>query len=175
MLKSLRKNFVFIDAQNLTMGLREIGWNIDWRKFSVYLNEKYKANRTFVFIGYIEKNKYFYDFLRSCGYILIFKPVIELNNGTKKGNCDGDMIMYIVSKMHNYNKAVIVTSDGDFYSTVALLARRKKLEVVLSPNMYKCSGLLKKEAKDRIFYMNQLRGTLSFTLKRKSTAIGQNL
>lgn len=159
MRKDSRNNFAFIDIQNVTLGMRELGWRLDWRKFSVYLNEKYKVSRAFVFIGFISHNKYFYDFLRSCGYILIFKPIINFESRIK-ANCDGDMIMYAVSRCHNFNSGIIVTSDGDFYSTVKLLYRRKKLAAVLSPNARRCSKLLKKEAREKIHYLDQLEEIL---------------
>ena len=157
--KPPKNNFAFIDIQNITLGMGELGWRLDWRKFSICLKEKYKVPKAFVFIGYISQNRYFYDFLRSCGYILIFKPVIVSENKIK-ANCDGDMIMFSVSKCHNFNKAVIANSDGDFYSTVKLLYRRNKLAVVLSPNSYKCSKLLKKEARERIVYLTELKKLL---------------
>lgn len=159
MRKDSRNNFAFIDIQNVTLGMRELGWRLDWRKFSVYLNEKYKVSKAFIFIGYISRNKYFYNFLRSCGYILVFKPVIGTGD-TIKANCDGDMIMFVVSRCHNFSSAIIVTSDGDFYSTVRLLYRRKKLAAVLSPNARKCSKLLKNEAKEKIQYLDRFEEIL---------------
>lgn len=160
MRKDSRNNFAFIDIQNVTLGMRELGWRLDWRKFSLYLKEKYDVTKAFIFIGYIGRNKYFYDFLRSCGYILIFKPVIGAGD-TIKANCDGDMIMFAVSRCHNFNKAIIVTSDGDFYSTVKLLHRRKQLAVVLSPIANRCSKLLKQESHGKISYLNELKAKLS--------------
>ncbi|MBY0310072.1 NYN domain-containing protein [Patescibacteria group bacterium] len=56
----------------------------------------------------------------------------------------------------NYDKAVIVTSDGDFYSLVRHLYSEGKLEMVLSPYSNTCSKLLKAEAKEKINYMSNL-------------------
>lgn len=159
--------FAFIDAQNIIMGVRDCGWDIDWEKFYKYLKEKYEVKRIFLFIGYINRNRYLYDFLNKCGYILIFKPVIVDSNKKIKGNCDGDMILYILNRMRNYSRAVVVTSDGDFYSTVKFLYKIKKLETVLSPSIKKCSSLLKSAAKERIFSMNQLKSKLEYSPKMK--------
>ncbi len=158
---SKQKNFAFIDAQNLTMGVRILGWELDWLRFSVYLREKYSCKRIFVFIGYIKRNKKFYSFLRSCGYILIFKPVVIGRNYIVKGNCDSDMVLYILTRIRNYEGAVVITSDGDFYSTVRLLIRRGKLKTVISPNINECSSILKAESKQKIVYLNELRKILS--------------
>ena len=67
----------------------------------------------------------------------------------------------------NYDKAVIVSSDGDFYSLARYLYDNKKLLAVLSPHHKTCSSLLRKSAKDKMVYMDNLREKLS---KRKSTA-----
>lgn len=149
------------------MGIRNMGWELDWLKFRVYLKEKYHVDKAFVFIGYLAGNEKFYAKLRSFGFILIFKPVVHDDVGAIKGNCDGDMIMYIVSRMHNYDAAIVVTSDGDFYSTVRLLQRRGKLRTVLSPNFHTCSKLLNKEALGKIVYMNELSDKLQRVPKMK--------
>lgn len=67
----------------------------------------------------------------------------------------------------NYYKAVIVTSDGDFYSLVRYLYAREKLKVVLSPYVRTCSLLLRKEAKEKIVFMDNLRQKIGY--ERKST------
>jgi len=33
-------NFAFIDSQNVNLGIKELGWKLDWKKFRVYLKEK---------------------------------------------------------------------------------------------------------------------------------------
>jgi uncharacterized LabA/DUF88 family protein len=167
MKRNPQHNFAFIDAQNLTMGIRKMGWELDWHKFAIYLADKYHVNKAFVFIGYLPGNEKFYTKLRSFGFILIFKPITYGEKTTIKGNCDGDMIMYIVSKLRNYAQAVVVTSDGDFYSTVRLLYRRHKLRTVLSPNFNTCSKLLNHEARGKIVYMNELHDKLARDFKMK--------
>ena len=56
-----------------------------------------------------------------------------------------------------YDKAVIVTSDGDFYSLVKHMYENKKLLFVFSPYVKTCSKILRKEAKERIYFMDNLR------------------
>jgi len=34
---SAKKNYAFIDSQNLNLGAQELGWKIDYKKFNVYL------------------------------------------------------------------------------------------------------------------------------------------
>ena len=56
-----------------------------------------------------------------------------------------------------YENAVLVTSDGDFDTTVRHLRKKKKLGMVLSPNINKCSALLKIAAQDKIDFLNNFR------------------
>ena len=67
----------------------------------------------------------------------------------------------------NYDKAVIVTGDGDFYCLVKHLIERSKLESVLIPNRFKFSALLKlKIFRPYLRYMNDLETLLSYKKKR---------
>ena len=60
----------------------------------------------------------------------------------------------------NYDKAIIASSDGDFYSLVKHLYKNKKLRFVMSPYVKTCSSLLKIEAKERIVFMDNLKNKL---------------
>lgn len=44
-MRSKKKNFAFIDSQNLNLGVQELGWKIDYKKFNVYLREKYNVEK----------------------------------------------------------------------------------------------------------------------------------
>jgi uncharacterized LabA/DUF88 family protein len=153
-------NYAFIDAQNVHLGIKSLGWNLDWKRFRVYLKDKYKVENAYIFIGFITTNQDLYSLLKKAGYILVFKPVVLNENGNAKGNCDADLVLRAILEKENYNKAVIITSDGDFYSLVKYLYENGKLEMVLSPYDKTCSKLLKKEAKEKINYMNNLYGKI---------------
>jgi len=76
----------------------------------------------------------------------------------------------------NYGKAVIVTSDGDFYSLVEYLYSKNKLRIVLASHKKKCSILLQKKAREKIDFMDNLKTKLEYKphQKWKSTAKGQD-
>ena len=54
-------------------------------------------------------------------------------SGAPKGNVDVDLTLHAVDLKGEYDRAVIITSDGDFASLVAHLRERNKLLTVLSP------------------------------------------
>lgn len=150
------KNFAFVDTQNVHLGIKSLGWNLDWGRFRVYLRDKYKVTEAYLFLGYLPDNQKLYEYLQKHGFILIFKPIVLDNNGATKGNCDADLVLHAILKINEYDKAVIVTSDGDFYSLVKYLYEKTKLEMVLSAYVKTCSKLLKREAKEKINYMSNL-------------------
>jgi len=84
------------------------------------------------------------------------------NDGKPKGNVDADLVLQVMIDCDKYDKAVIVSSDGDFYSLVEYLYTKNKLKVVLSPNKEKCSILLKKKAKEKIDFLGNLRSKLEY-------------
>ncbi len=116
-----------------------------------------------MFIGYLDGNQDLYQSLQKYGFVLIFKPVLQTKDGLVKGNVDAELVLQAMIDYHEYKKAVIVTSDGDFYCLVRYLYEKDKLEKVVSPNRDKCSALLKIAARDRIVFMNDLREKLAYT------------
>lgn len=163
-----RNNYAFIDSQNLNLGIQKLGWKLDYKKFRVYLRDKYNVERAYIFIGFVALNQKLYDNLQKAGFFLKFKPTIPNDEGNIKGNIDADLVLQAMIDYAEYDKAVIVSSDGDFYSLVQHLYEKHKLEVVLSPDKRHCSGLLKQSGKEKMWYMNQLREKLEY--QKKSTA-----
>jgi len=166
-MKKKEKNYAFIDGQNLNLGIRTLGWKLDFRRFRIYLKEKYNVDTAYYFIGYVEGNNDLYASLQEYGYILIFKPTFKNKEGVVKGNCDADLVLQAMIDFKKYNKAVIVSGDGDFYCLVKYLRERGKLKTVLTPNN-NYSGLLKKSAGKNLTSMNDLKKKLALKKKRTS-------
>jgi uncharacterized LabA/DUF88 family protein len=108
--------------------------------------------------------------LQKDGYILIFKPVLFNGERQPKGNVDADLVLQTMIELNNFDQAVIVSSDGDFYCLVKYLYEKGKLSRVISPDVKNCSKLLKKTAKEKIVFMDNLRNKLEYIAKEKSTA-----
>ncbi len=155
-------NYAFIDSQNLNLGIQKLGWRLDYKKFRIYLKEKYKVEKAYCFIGFVSLNQGLYDRLQEAGFVLHFKPTIPDADGKIKGNVDADLVLRASLSKDEYDKAVIVSSDGDFYSLVQYLYENNKLAAVLSPDVQHCSSLLKQTAKEKIRYMNNLQKKLEY-------------
>lgn len=152
-------NYAFIDSQNLNLSIREQGWILDFHKFRLYLSRKYGINKAFIFIGYVWGNQALYTNLQKDGYILVFKPTLKLPDGRAKGNVDAELVLHTMIEYPNYDKALIVTGDGDFYCLVEYLLKTDKLLKLMIPNKEKYSSLFRKMM-PHVIFMNNLRGLL---------------
>ena len=154
--KRISRNIVyaFIDSQNLNLGTSKDvykrkkriyqGWKLDFNKFRRYLTDKFRVKRAFLFIGYIKQNERMYKQLKSYGYELIFKPTVKDNFGKPKGKVDAELVLHAGAiEYPNYDKAVIVSGDGDFYCLHEYLEKRRKLLRIIIPNSKSESSLLK--------------------------------
>ena len=108
-------NYAFIDSQNLNLSIRELGWKLDFSRFRIYLSEKYFVKKAFLFIGFVDGNQRLYRALQEAGFICIFRPTLQYSDGTTKGNCDAELVLYSMIEFPNFDEAVLVTGDGDFY------------------------------------------------------------
>ncbi len=162
--------YAFIDSQNLNLGVRSQGWKLDWRKFRQYLRNKYNTSKAYLFIGHIAGNESLYAFLQESGYILIFKPTLERNQQGKvliKGNVDAELVLHTMIQYKNYNKAIIVSGDGDFHCLIEYLAEKGKLLKILAPTTHYSSLLRKFNTQNYIVRIDLLRNSL----EQKKTGI----
>jgi uncharacterized LabA/DUF88 family protein len=143
--------YAFIDSQNLNVGVQKYGWKMDWRKFRKFLQEQYGVNKAYMFIGYVPEFESMYEQLHESGYMIVLKPTYdmtrpqpELAEGAEKpskeeekpvkGNIDADLVLWAMKEIKSYDKAVLVSGDGDFYSLVEYLVEQDKLHKMLAPN-----------------------------------------
>lgn len=146
-LTKIPNNYAFIDSQNLNLGIKSQGWTLDFRKFRLYLKNKYNVQKAYLFIGQMAGKQTLYDHLQDMGYHLVLKPTTEYKVNGKimvKGNVDAELVLYAAAKtISNYDKAIIVSGDGDFHCLVEYLLEKNKLAYVLVPNR-KFSKLLRR-------------------------------
>jgi uncharacterized LabA/DUF88 family protein len=161
-----QNNYAFIDSQNLNLSIREQGWVMDFRKFRQYLRDKYGITKAFLFVGYVYENQALYTALQKDGYILVFKPTLKLPNGRVKGNVDAELVLHAMIEYDNYDKALIVTGDGDLYCLVDYLRKKEKLLKLMIPNKESFSSLFRR-LMPHIIFMNNLRKRLEYTSAHK--------
>lgn len=84
---------------------------------------------------------------------------------TIKGNVDAELVLYAMKEMPNYDQAIIVSGDGDFFSLAEYLLAQNKLANILTPN-WQYSSLLK-PFEDKIVRLDQLRRQLAYHDRKK--------
>ena len=133
-----QKIYAFIDSQNLNLGVRSLGWELDYRKFRLYLKNKFGVSEAFMFIGYVPTNQSLYTKLQKAGFVLVYKTAVTYSHKGKtivKGNVDAELVLYSAAiEYPNYDKAIIVTNDGDFLCLVQYLDTHDKLLKIIAPN-----------------------------------------
>jgi uncharacterized LabA/DUF88 family protein len=88
-----------------------------------------------VLIGRHLQRVRFYLRLKDFGYKLFLKPVkmYEQDDGTtkRKANCDVDMTFHLMKQKDNFDRAVILSGDGDFLPVLKYLQNEKGKEVII--------------------------------------------
>lgn len=185
LLKSRKPNtYAFIDSQNLNLGTQRMGWKLDWRKFRQYLADKHGVTKAYMFIGYMSENEALYEYMHELGYLIVLKPTVDVSahqehknddgsprqadekdKPTIKGNVDAELVLYAMKELPNYDQAIIVSGDGDFFSLAEYLEEQKKLAQILTPN-WQYSSLLK-IFEPKITRLDQMRKQLAYHDRKK--------
>ena len=161
---------------------------MDWRKFRAFLEKKYNVKQAYMFIGYMQEHESLYEQMHELGYSVVLKPTVDMNayeaqkaaesaekdplkpvepvvKHQTKGNVDADLVLYAMKEIPNYDKAIIVSGDGDFFGLIEYLDQQDRLLHVLTPN-WQYSSLLKPFEK-YIVRLDQLKRELSYYDHRK--------
>jgi len=138
--------YAFIDSQNLNVGTQKFGWKMNWAKFRKFLTDEYGVTKAFMFIGYIPENESLYEQMHETGFMVVLKPTFDMtkprpeqsedkeDDKPVKGNVDAELVLWAMKEMPNYQKAIIVSGDGDFYSLVEYLEAKGRLLHLLTPS-----------------------------------------
>ena len=139
------KTRIYIDGANLHQGMKSKDSSLDYEKFYKYLANKYHPEVIYIFIGKMEKHKFLYNFLKECGYKIIFKETYQNQAGEIKGNVDAEIVLTTVQEFYekNYNCGVLVSGDGDFSCLIDFWKNKKITPKILAPKKKNCSYFLK--------------------------------
>lgn len=172
-------NFAFIDGMNLHLTYEYLDWKLDYQKLRNYLKKKLDVGVAYYFIGKTKEHEDIYKTLESYDYTVKLKEpspytteeedcpycrkVIAPEILRYKSDCDSFMTLQVMSDFSIYDKAVLITSDGDFDNLVKKLLLQDKLRMVFAPCKEGCSWLLKSAARGRIAFIDDYRDELEKT------------
>ena len=150
------ENYCFIDGQNLYFGLKKIPWKLDYKRFRVFLKDKYKVVKVYYYFGFIDESyQDLYENLQEAGFIIKFRNHNRKMISNKKGNVDTEIIFEVMKLIMNLeqkekeqkeksSKIVLVSGDGDYFKLVDFLIQKQRFEELIYPNIKHLSSLYKK-------------------------------
>ncbi len=151
----MNKINIYIDGNNLYRSAKELGFELDYKKFRGWLRQKYAPVNVYLFIGFVPDRTKFYEHLQECGFILIFKQTVSVG-GIVKGNCDAELVLKTISDFYTkgFDTCMLITGDGDFGCLVEFLKERNAVDRIIAPDEKKCSILLKNKNTE-ITFLNE--------------------
>lgn len=140
-------NIAFIDAQNLHLGTNFENWKIDFKKFRIYLKDKFNIKEAYFFLWFLdEKEQELYKNVQKAWFIVEFREHTSHMKWKKKWNVDVDIVFEVMKKINeenDFDKIVLVTWDWDYIKLINYLIGKKLLKKIIFPNN-KYSSLYKK-------------------------------
>jgi len=133
-------NIAFIDAQNLHLWTQTENWKIDFKRFRIYLKEKFKVDEAYFFLWFInDDHQTMYRKIQKAGFILEFRDHNSNMLWKKKWNVDVDIVYDVMHRLleeDDFNKIILVSWDGDYIKLVKYLIKKNRLEKILFPNKF---------------------------------------
>lgn len=125
--------------RQISYGIRDEGWKVDFKKLFKYLKERYKCQKMYYFAGldkYNKKQQAFYKRLEKFGFELVLKAVKlyrqRYGKTIRKANCDLDLTFYAMRDKEKYKRAIFLTGDRDFEVLLKYLVKERKEVIVLA-------------------------------------------
>jgi uncharacterized LabA/DUF88 family protein len=139
-----REVYAYIDSQNVNVTTQKNGWKMNWAQLRKFLRDQYGVTKAYMFIGYVPEFEAMYEQLHEQGFAIVLKPTYDMtrprlegedkkDDRPIKGNIDAELVLWAMKDLPDYDKAIIVSGDGDFYCLVEYLDEQNKLEKILPP------------------------------------------
>ncbi len=91
----MEMKIVYIDSQNIHKWIQDYhGWIIDWRRFFIYLKDKYLVDEIKIFFWFLKEQRWLYKKLKKIWYKICFKDTLILPDGSIKWNVDIDIVIF---------------------------------------------------------------------------------
>lgn len=132
------KNIAFIDAQNLHLWTIAEKRKVDYKKFRVYLKDKFHIDEAYFFLWFLsEEEQDLYGSLQKTWFVIVFREHSAQLKWKKKWNVDVDIVFEVMKKIieeKDFDKIVLVSWDGDYFKLVKYLIKKDLLKKILFPN-----------------------------------------
>lgn len=163
-------NIAFIDGQNLHLWIKSEWRAIDFKKFRIFLKDKFQIEEAYYFLGCVDESEQdLYDNIQKAWFIMSFREHTSALKGKKKGNVDVDIVFSMMKKLIDdpkgtWNKMVLVSWDGDYKKVVDYLIKKWVFEKIIFPNANH-SSLYNKLGNTYYYYLKNAQDKISYQKK----------
>lgn len=151
------KTAVFIDAANIELSAKDLGFKIDYKKLLKWLHKL----TNLIFIGFYtvrfntKDHDAFLTVLKRTGYKLITKPIKLIRNRkdgghVRKANFDVEIAVDAMKLVTSFDNCILFSGDSDFHYLIKELKKLGKKVIVASLKYHVSRELV--ESAD--FYLN---------------------
>lgn len=148
---------VFIDAANIELSAKDLGFQVDYKKLHKWLNKECNLK----FIGFFtfrfdnKKHDAFLTVLKRAGYKLTTKPLKLIKNrrdGThlRKANFGVEIAVEAMKRIDSFDTVILFSGDSDFDYLIKELKKQNKKVIIASLRYHVAKELI--ESSD--FYLD---------------------
>lgn len=126
---------LFVDGNNLYGAQKKLGWTVDFYKLIAFASKGGQMIDATYFTPTTSKtNPHIANMISRAGFSVISKPATEdkTSGEVYKANMDIELAVNVILSMPTYDKAVLVTGDGDFEYILSVLRTHGKLFTIIS-------------------------------------------
>ncbi|MCL6595950.1 MAG: NYN domain-containing protein [Firmicutes bacterium] len=155
---------IFIDGANMFYAQRKMGWHIDYRKVYEFYASQAQVYNAFYYTSVTNPMdpgmEGFLRALTGMGYTVrrkVVKEIVDQETGQtiRKANLDIEIVIDMLTTADLYDRAVLISGDGDFERAVEYLRGRGKRIEGLGVHAMAAYDLV--NAMDRYLYLEDLR------------------
>ena len=148
---------VFIDAANIELSAKDLGFQVDYKRLHKWLSKECNLE----FVGFFTvrfdnaKHDAFLTVLKKSGYKLVTKPLKLIKNrrdGThiRKANFDVEIAVEAMKRVVSFDTFILFSGDSDFDYLIKVLKKNGKRVIVVSLKYHVAKELI--ESSD--FYLD---------------------
>jgi uncharacterized LabA/DUF88 family protein len=155
---------IFIDGANMFYAQRKMGWHIDYRKVYEFYASQAQVYNAFYYTSVTNPldpgMEGFLRALTGMGYTVrrkVVKEIVDQETGQtiRKANLDIEIVIDMLTTADLYDRAILISGDGDFERAVEYLRGRGKRIDGLGVHAMAAYDLV--NAMDRYLYLEDLR------------------
>lgn len=162
---------LFVDGNNLYGAQKKLGWTVDFNKLISFASSDGQLIDATYFTPTTSKtNPHIANMISRAGFSVVSKPATEDKSSGEiyKANMDIELAVNVILSMPVYDKAVLVTGDGDFEYILSILRTYGKLFTIISTDGV-ISRQLKNSAGMHFIDMADHKDTLEYSTTSSGT------